>query len=134
MHFGFAPDIQKRISFLVEELDLKHIKAKNIICFRSSGSVARARARIWSMPTIWQLALSIEPHYCIEVISEKFDNQSLDDQERILIHELMHIPKSFSGALAPHRNHKHRTFRHYHDTVEHYFNQLTTKSYDIAKN
>lgn len=129
MRFVKASDIQKRIEFLVHELEIDYIKAENLVCFRSFGSTGRARARIWSMPTIWQIALSIEPHYCIEVISEKFDNQSLDDQERILIHELMHIPKTFSGALVPHRTHKHRSFRHYHDTVENMFNRLERKSY-----
>ncbi len=129
MRFVKASDIQKRIEFLVRELEIDYIKAENLVCFRSFGSSGRARARIWSMPTIWQIALSIEPHYCIEVISEKFDNQSLDDQERILIHELMHIPKTFSGALVPHRTHKHHSFRHYHDTVENMFNRLERKSY-----
>lgn len=130
MKFEKAKDIQHRIEYLVRELSLTHITAKNLVCFRSYGSSGRARARIWSMPGIWQLALNIDPHYCIEVISEKFDNQSLDDQERILIHELMHIPKTFSGALVPHRNHKHRTFRHYHDTVETLFDSLMAKSYE----
>jgi predicted metallopeptidase len=130
MRFAKAQDIQKRTVYLVRELNLTYIKPENLICFRSWGSTGRARARIWSMPTIWQIGLGIEPHYCIEVISEKFDNQSLDDQERILIHELMHIPKTFSGALVPHRTHKHRTFRHYHDTVENYFKQLSRKSYE----
>lgn len=129
MKFVKAHDIQKRITYLVNNLQLMHIKPQSLVCFRSWGSVARARARIWSMPTIWQIALDIQPHYCIEVISEKFDNQSLDDQERILIHELMHIPKTFSGALVPHRTHAHRSFRHYHDTVENLFNRLERKSY-----
>ncbi len=130
MKFEKAADIQRRITFLVNELQMEHVKAKNLVCFRSYGSSGRARARIWSMPSIWQIALDIEPHYCIEVISEKFDNQSLDDQERILIHELMHIPKTFSGALVPHRTHKHRSFRHYHDTVENLFDRLEVKSYE----
>ena len=124
-----APDIAKRIKFLVKSLSFGYISAAHLICFRSTGSTGRARARIWSLPKIWQMALSVEAHYCIEVISEKFDNLSLDDQERTLIHELLHIPKNFSGALVPHRNHKHRTFRHYHDTVESLFNSLSVKSY-----
>jgi predicted metallopeptidase len=124
-----APDITRRVRFLVRELKLTYIKGENLICFRSTKASARARARIWSLPRIWQMALNIEAYYCIEVLSQHFDNQSPDDQERILIHELMHIPKNFSGALVPHRNHKHRTFRHYHDTVEEFFKSLTKKSY-----
>lgn len=124
-----APDIKKRIDFLAKTLELLHINYKNLICFRSTGSTGRAYARIWSLPKIWQMGLSIDAHYCIEVISEKFDRQSMDEQEKILIHELMHIPKNFSGALVPHRNHKHRTFRHYHDQVDELFRSLKVKSF-----
>ena len=45
----------------------------------------------------------MEPHYCIEFLTEEFDKMNEDDQLRIIIHELMHIPKTFSGALVPHR-------------------------------
>jgi predicted metallopeptidase len=103
MRFEKAPDIQKRISFLVKKLTLSHVRPQNIVAFRSYGSRARARARIWSFPRIWQLALDQAPHYCLEVLSEKFDRLSEDDQVRVLIHELLHIPKNFSGALLPHR-------------------------------
>jgi len=131
MELQLAPDIKKRIDFLSKELALLHINYKNLICFRSTGSTGRgAYARIWSLPKIWQMGLNIEAHYCIEVIAEKFDKQSPDEQEKILIHELMHIPKNFSGALVPHRNHKHRTFRHYHDRIDELYKTLTKKSYD----
>lgn len=129
MDLTFAPDINRRIDFLARNLDLPHIKPKQIICFRSTGATSRARARIWSLPKIWQMALSIDAHYCIEVLSQHFDNQSMDDQERILIHELLHIPKNFSGALVPHRTAHRRSFRHYHDEVEVLYKSLTVKSY-----
>ncbi|PIS09621.1 metallopeptidase [Candidatus Beckwithbacteria bacterium CG10_big_fil_rev_8_21_14_0_10_34_10] len=103
MEFNFAPDIKKRIKEVLNSLDLGHIKGKMIVCFRSTGSTSRAMARIWSLPTIWQKALKTQPHYCIEVLSEKFDRLSKVEQTKVLIHELMHIPKTFSGALLPHR-------------------------------
>ncbi|MDO8488089.1 MAG: putative metallopeptidase [bacterium] len=131
MDLTFAPDLNRRVSFLVAKLDLKYIRAGNIVCFRSQGATSRARARIWSLPKIWQMALGVEAHYCLEVLAQYFDHMSPDDQERTLIHELMHIPKNFSGALVPHRTHAHRTFRHYHDTVETLFRSLETKSYQI---
>jgi len=106
MDFNLAPDIQKRIKEIIKKLELPHITpdmAKYIVCFRSHGSRSRARARIWSLPNIWQKALKVIAHYCIEVLSEKFDYLSKTNQTKILIHELMHIPKNFSGALLPHR-------------------------------
>ena len=132
MKWLLAPDITKRITFLVGQLQLDYIYAPGVYCFRSTGSSSRAIARIWSLPTIWQQALNTNPAYCLEVISERFDHQSLDQQERTLIHELLHIPKTFSGALVPHRSHFHgrRTYKHYHDEVEVMFKSLKSKSYD----
>jgi predicted metallopeptidase len=97
-----APDLKREIKRIVKNLELKHIDANNVSAFRSTGSTARARARIYAMPRIWQQALDIKPHYCIEFLVEHFDNISTKDQQKVIIHELLHIPKSFSGALVPH--------------------------------
>jgi predicted metallopeptidase len=40
--------------------------------------------------------------YLIELISEKFDRQSEEDKIKTLIHELMHIPKTFGGGFIHH--------------------------------
>ncbi len=103
MEFNLAPDIQRKIRQILKQVDFPHVKAPRIVCFRSYGSSSKAQARIWSLPTIWQKALKVKSHYCIEVLSEKFDHLSAKNQIKILIHELMHIPKTFSGALLPHR-------------------------------
>ncbi len=98
-----APDIQTRVKRVVRRLPFSYIKPAAITCMRSFEATSRARARIWSFPKIWQMALSHPPHYVIEVLSEHFDHLSEDDKIRVIIHELMHIPKNFSGALVPHR-------------------------------
>ena len=121
MEWKKAPELQKEISNLVKKLDFSHIDPEKIVVFRSFGSKSRARARIWSLPRIWQQALSVKPHYCIEVLSEKFDKLSESDQTKILIHELLHIPKTFSGSLLPHRN---RGARIDSRLVEKYFRKL----------
>jgi len=69
---------------------------------RSYGSKSKALARIWSLPRIWQKALGIKAHYVIEVISHRFDKLNKEEQDKTLIHEILHIPKTFSGALKPH--------------------------------
>lgn len=103
MELEFAPDIQRRIKTILKKLEFPHVNQKRIVCMRSFGSKSRARARIWSFPRIWQKALNQKPHYIIEVLSEKFDKLKYDQQTKVLIHELLHVPKTFSGALLSHR-------------------------------
>lgn len=115
-----APDIDRMVRRLVPRLPFEYIDPAKITCMRSTQATSRARARIWSFPKIWQMALKHPPHYIIEVLSQHFDHLSDDDKTRVIIHELMHIPKNFSGALVPHRGlHK----RIDHRTVETLFNQ-----------
>lgn len=103
MDVALAPDVKKIVRIVMPHLPFDHIDQRRIICMRSMGATSRARARIWSFPKIWQLALGLEAHYVIEVLSQHFDHLSPDDKVRVIIHELMHIPKNFSGALVPHR-------------------------------
>jgi len=98
-----APDIQQRINRLVTSLGLSWVKKSQVYGFRSTNSKTRACARIWGLPRIWQKALKQNPGYIIEVISEKFDKIKESEKEKVLLHELCHIPKTFSGALFPHR-------------------------------
>jgi predicted metallopeptidase len=102
MKTDLAPDIDKRIKSIVRALDLEHVSDKHIICMRSTGAKTRAIARIWGLPRIWQQALYLKAYYIIEVVSEKFDRMDSEEQDKTLIHELMHVPKTFSGALVPH--------------------------------
>jgi predicted metallopeptidase len=50
-----------------------------------------------------QMALNQQPHYVIEVLSEKFDQLSKEDQTKVLIHEILHIPHSFGGGFRTHK-------------------------------
>lgn len=97
-----APDITTRTSKLISLLELNWIKADRVYCFRSYDSSARAYARIWGFQKIWQLALDQEPAYALEILSENFDHLKKERQDEILLHELAHIPQTFSGALLPH--------------------------------
>ena len=102
MEADFALDVQGRVERMIEVLGFAHVDQFRIICMRSKGSTASAYARIWNLPKIWQKALSVKTYYIIEVISEHFDPLCEKDQDKVLIHEMMHIPKTFSGALLPH--------------------------------
>ena len=111
-----AEDIEKRIKFLVTKLQLDWVEPKRVYCFRSTGSKSRAYARIWGLSRVWQKALGRKPAYIIEVLAEKFDHLNNKEQDKILLHEIAHIPKNFSGALLPHT--RSRGKRNFHDRVQ----------------
>lgn len=113
-----APDVSRILVDVLDKVPFPYIKPKRITCVRSFEATSRARARIWSFPKIWQFALDLPPRYIIEVLSAHFDDLSHDDKTRVMIHELMHIPKNFSGALVPHRSRHRRIDRR---TVEKLF-------------
>ena len=108
MNYEIAPDIKKQINLLVEKLDFKHIDSKRVHCIRSFDAKTRAYARIWGMSRLFEEVAGIKANYIIEVISKKFDKLPPREQMKTLIHELMHIPKTFSGALLSHRGRYHR--------------------------
>ena len=97
-----APDVQVMLDEVLARTSLRHVISPRIICMRSFGARANAYARIWSLPAIWREALGINPFYVIEVLNENYDPLPEERKKRVLIHELLHIPKRFSGGLVPH--------------------------------
>ncbi len=103
MKFESASDVQELVSKIAKTLEFDHIDVSRIVSMRSFDSKSRAIARIWSLPRIWQKALGVEAHYILEVLSEHFDHLNTEEKDKVIIHELLHVPKTFSGALVPHK-------------------------------
>lgn len=99
-----ALDVQFMLDELLDRLQMEHVINSRIICMRSRKAQVRAYARIWSLPQIWRNALEINPFYVIEVVSEHYDKLDEEEKKKVLIHELLHIPKKFTGGLVPHKN------------------------------
>ncbi len=114
MKYEFAPDIQK----IAEEISLilfSHIKVNRIMCFRSYGTSSKyIIARCHALDKIMQRALGVKAFYAIEFLSEHFDK--LDEGEKIktIMHELMHIPKTFGGGFRHHNLVSERTINKYY--------------------
>ena len=99
-----APDVKALLDEIMDCLDLFHIVPQFVYCYRSTGSASEHTiARIHGLGRIWQEALRRPPTYVIEVLSERYDELNQTDKERTLIHELLHIPKGFSGGFRPHK-------------------------------
>ncbi len=93
----------KRIEEIVRVLNFDHINMERISVVKSHGTSSRnIIARCHALPKIMQQGLKTDAFYIIEVIFEKFDKLSEEDQIKTLIHELMHIPKSFGGGFRFH--------------------------------
>lgn len=80
-----------------------HVRFSGIYAIRSRGSKSRwTIARCYALSKIWQKCLDIRAVYIIEIISERFDKMSREEQDKTLIHELMHIPNCFGGGFKHH--------------------------------
>lgn len=124
VNWQVAPDIKKRSYELILQFGLNWIKFDRLFFYRSFDSKARAYARTWGLPALWQRSLKVEPAYQIEVLAENFDKLSDEDQDKVILHELSHIPKTFSGALLPHTRHKKGSFHaRLDELVEEYYAQ-----------
>lgn len=119
MEWEEAKDVEREIKKILKILDLPYINPDRIFCYRTQGSKSRSYARIWSFPKIFQDALKLEPAYVIEVLAKHYDKLDADNKTRVIIHELLHIPKNFSGALVPHRTRS----RHLGRTANALFNE-----------
>lgn len=98
-----APDIRMKITGIKDRLGMNHVDMSKIACIRSTGSGTRSIiARCHGLSKIMQLAMKTNAFYAIEVISERFDKMDEEEQIKILIHELMHIPKNFGGGFRQH--------------------------------
>ena len=100
-----APDIKERVGHIINILRFDHVRPESVYCVRSRGSkAARTIARIHGLSRIWQDAMETEPKYIIEIIAERFDVLSKENQERTLIHEVLHIPHGFKGGFRHHKD------------------------------
>ncbi len=102
MRYEFAPDIQKKAEEICRVL-FPHVKIWRMKCFRSFGTSSRRTiARCHTIGKLMQKAIGVKAHYALEFLSERFDKLSEEEKTKVIIHELMHIPKTFGGGFKHH--------------------------------
>jgi len=121
-----AEDIQEKINE-ISRLMFPHVKLDSVVCLRSFGSSSRGTiARCHALGKAMQLALGRKGFYVIEVLNKRFDKLSEEDKIRTLIHEVMHIPKSFGGGFIHHNvvhaNNVERMYQHYCNLKQEIYN------------
>ena len=102
MKYILASDLQARMAEIVRILNLEHVDLSRVVCMRSYGSSTRRTiARCHTIGKVMQIAMKMPAHYAIEFL-EKFDKLPREEQDKSIIHELMHIPKTFGGGFRQH--------------------------------
>ena len=102
MRYEFAPDIQIKAEEISRIL-FPHVEVENIKCFRSWGTSSRRTiARCHALGKLMQSALGRRAFYALEFLSERFDKLDFEEQIKVIIHELMHIPNCFGGGFKHH--------------------------------
>src|SRR6185295_10912552 len=77
--------------------------SQRVRAIRSRGTRSRRIiARCYGLPKALQTGMGLPAHYVIEVVSEKYDRLSEEEQIKTLIHELLHIPRGFGGGFRHH--------------------------------
>ena len=127
MEWQPASDVHMRLRRIVRALGLAYVDPARIRCVRVEGSRANALARIWGLPPVFQDALDLEPHYVIEFMVPAFDRLSRQEQDRVIIHELLHIPRTFSGGIRPERS---PSLSINNRTVERYYRQYLASMHE----
>ncbi|MEK6925954.1 MAG: putative metallopeptidase [Nanoarchaeota archaeon] len=102
MKYEPAPDLQEKADKISVAL-FPHVKVDRVRCFRSYGTSTRGTiARCHALGKLMQHALGIKAVYALEFIHERFDKMNEEEQTKVIIHELMHIPKTFGGGFRHH--------------------------------
>ncbi len=104
IRYELSKDIGSKIKNIIHKLQMTHVDGSRVACIRSKGSKSkRVIARCHGLSRIMQLALNQKPQYVIEVVSERGDNLSREEQTEVLIHELIHGPHSVGGGVRAHK-------------------------------
>ncbi|MDD5700333.1 MAG: putative metallopeptidase [Candidatus Nanoarchaeia archaeon] len=102
MRYEDAPDLKERMIDIVNTLNLGHVDVERVGCLRSFGSsTRRTLARCHALGKVMQKVMGTKAFYAIEFL-ERFDRLPKEEQDKVIIHELMHIPKTFGGGFRQH--------------------------------
>ncbi len=104
------------VNRLVHLLNVQHVRADSIRVVRSNSD-SRAYARIWGVNKVLQVALGTGPVYVIELIDPKFSRLDCYQKVLTIVHELAHIPRTFSGYIRPHNVYFKRDLRKFKSSL-----------------
>ncbi len=100
----YDPRATRAVELIAKTIGLDKVSEGNVRVVRSRNAKTRAYARIYGLPRPFQVGFNIPPLYVIEIVEENFSGLDCRGKIKVLIHELLHIPSTFSGSLRPHNS------------------------------
>ena len=106
MKYAFDAEWTAKAHEIAKALNYGWVMPERLSVVCSWGSKTRRTiARIHCIGKVMMLGMGqSKSFYVIELISEKFDKQPEAEQMETIIHELMHIPRTFGGGFRHHDN------------------------------
>lgn len=106
LKFSHAPESMRLLTedFIANIPEFRHLDAKRVHIIFSNSRTKRALALCHAFSQRLRFVLNMEPHYVIELIERRWQKLSVRDRAKVLIHELYHIPRTFSGNLRNHND------------------------------
>lgn len=126
MKYAFDSAWTDKAREIASSLNYAWIAPERLSVVRSWGSKTRRTiARIHCIGKVMMLGMGHKKSfYVIELISEKFDKQPENEKIETIIHELMHIPRTFGGGF---RHHDHVCSRNVKAEMERYASMKQAK-------
>ena len=127
MKYCYSENWTEKAREIAQKLEFNHIALERISCVESQGTkTKRVIARIHALGKVMQLGMQQKPFYVIELIMERFEKQSSEEQVKTIIHELLHIPHSFGGGFRHHKPYVNRV------EVEKEFKKLEATGFECS--
>ncbi len=95
-----APEIKERAKLIADRFLLDHIDFNRVHCYRYTSPTRTAAKIIGFFKTLQLVHPEIEPYYVIVFNDHNFARSSKEEQDITILHELLHIPKTFSGEYS----------------------------------
>ena len=129
MKYEFAPEIQKKAEEISKIL-FPYIKIESVKCYKSYGtSSKRTIARCHALGKLMQKAMDRKALYVLEFLSERFDKLNNEEKIKVIIHELMHIPKCFGGGFVHHNVVTDKNVNLYYKTYKNKKEQIENETF-----
>lgn len=99
--YDLAPDV-RTLALRVQERvgTFEHVDMDRVLCIRKRGGSAKKIASVRGLRG--ELAMLGDYVYILVVVQDNFDLLSPVAKERVIEHELYHIPLEFDGKLVDH--------------------------------